>query len=234
MMTEQQISIVDDDADARDGMYDLLDKAGFAVRTYVCAKHFLADCVPKSGCLIVDIRMPEMDGLELQAEVARRGLDLPVIFITDRADVRLAVRAMKAGAVDFIEKPFDGRAMIASVEDALQIGWRARERTAEMQVARDTLALLTPRERHVLDQLVKGRSNKIAAYELGISTRTVEFHRARIMDKLHARNMSDLVRVALTAEQALRDGAVRAWRRVPAASGQYAVTPGYAASGAKS
>ena len=161
---------------------------------------FLSDADMDRGCLIVDIRMPGMSGLELQEELVRRNISLPVIVITGHGDVPLAVRAMTAGAVDFIEKPFDDQRMLDSIARALQIGHQKRSRAGEAQAARDLLGLLTPREREVFDQLVKGHPNKIVAHELGISPRTVEIHRSNIMDKLQARNLSDLVRTALAAD----------------------------------
>ncbi|HEY2011439.1 MAG TPA: response regulator FixJ [Rhizomicrobium sp.] len=200
-MSDEHVFIVDDDADIRDSLQLLLEVAGFKVRNFTSAKQFLADASSKHGCLIADIRMPDMSGLELQEEVARRHLDLPVIIMTGHGDVPLAVRAMKAGAVDFLEKPFDEEKMLASVRRALEIGSRARSRVAEATAAKNLLASLTPRERGVLDKLVQGRSNKVVAYELGISPRTVEIHRAHIMGKMEASSLSDLVRVVLAAEQ---------------------------------
>ena len=132
---------------------------------------------------------------------AAYNLDKPVVLFSHQADVPLAVATMKAGAVDFLLHPFDAATLIASVENALKIGWKASKRSAEMRAARARLAVLTPRERHVMDQLVMGQPNKMVAHTLGISARTVEFHRAHVMDKLGARNMSDLVRLALAAEQ---------------------------------
>ncbi len=199
MTEEALIFVVDDDRDVRESTRALLESVGFAVRIYASATAFLADRPPPGGCLIADIRMPEMDGLELQEELIRRGIDLPVIIMTGHGDVPLAVRAMKAGALDFIEKPFNDEFMLASVRRALEIGLRVRNKHAEAKAAQDLLDLLTPRERNVLEQLVAGRSNKVAAYELGISPRTIEIHRARIMDKMNARSLSDLVRIALAA-----------------------------------
>ena len=145
--------------------------------------------------------MPDMSGLELQEELVARQIDLPVIIITGHGEVPLAVRAMKAGAIDFIEKPFDESQILDSLKRALEAGSRSRSRTAEIKAARKMLELLTPRELAVLDKLVKGRSNKVAAFELGISPRTIEIHRAHVMDKLKAANLSDLVRTALAAAQ---------------------------------
>ncbi|HWY63438.1 MAG TPA: response regulator [Rhizomicrobium sp.] len=207
MMVEQTVAIVDDCAGFRESMRALLESIGLAVRGYPSAFHFLADYDPKAGCLIADIRLPEMSGLELQEEIVRRGMNLPVIFITAQADVPLAVRAMKAGAVDFIEKPFDEDAMIAGIKRALEIGRQIHKRIGETKNAMDALALLTQRERHVFDHLVKGHSNKAIACQLGISPRTVEFHRAHIMGKMNARSLSDLVHITMAAGHSMLDNA---------------------------
>lgn len=199
-MSDDYVFVVDDDADIRDSMRMLLEVAGFKVRSFTSAKHFLADDYPKNGCLIADIRMPDMSGLELQEEVTRRHIDLPVIIITGHGDVPLAVQAMKAGAIDFLEKPFSEDMILASVRRAMEVGSRARGRAAETRAAKDLLSALTPRERGVLDKLVQGRSNKLVAHELGISPRTVEIHRAHIMNKMDASSLSDLVRLVLAAE----------------------------------
>ncbi len=196
---DQPVYIVDDDAAVRDSLRMLLESAGHAVRDFDSARSFLADADMDRGCLVVDIRMPGMSGLELQEELVRRNLSLPVIVITGHGDVPLAVRAMTAGAVDFLEKPFNDRRILDSIARALLIGNRKRSLAGEAQTARDLLGLLTPRERDVFDRLVKGQANKMAAHELGISPRTVEIHRSNIMDKLQARNLSDLVRTALAA-----------------------------------
>jgi len=196
---EQTIFVVDDDAAIRDSLRMMLETAGFAVRDFVSAQSFLVDSGLQGGCLIVDIRMPGMGGLELQEELVRRKASIPVIVMTGHADVPLAVRAMRAGAIDFVEKPFDQERMLQSVSDALAAGERAQSRAAEAKEARDLLSLLTPREREILDQLVKGHANKVVAQQLGISPRTVEIHRASIMEKLHARNLSNVVRTALAA-----------------------------------
>ncbi len=172
-MTDKIIYVVDDDADVRDSIRSLLESANYAVKDYASAKDFLADFGDAGGCLIADIRMPEMDGLELQEEIVKRKRGLPVLIITGHGDVPLAVRAMKAGAVDFIEKPFDDEALLASIQRALEIGRKIRDKAAESAAADRLLSLLTPREKSVLEQLVVGRSNKVAAYELGISPRIV-------------------------------------------------------------
>jgi len=196
---EQTIFVVDDDAAIRDSLRMMLETAGYGVRDFASAQAFLADPHLGGGCLIVDIRMPGMGGLELQEELVRRKANIPVIVMTGHADVPLAVRAMRAGAIDFVEKPFDQERMLQSVSDALAAGERSQGRAAEAREARNLLSLLTPREREILDQLVKGHANKVVAHQLGISPRTVEIHRASIMEKLHARNLSNVVRTALAA-----------------------------------
>lgn len=207
MTTKDVIFVIDDDPAVRASLRALLESAGLAVKDYASATAFLAERQPLRGCVLSDVRMPEMDGLELQEEIARRHIGIPVVIMTGHADVSLAVRAMKAGALDFIQKPFDDEALLASIHRAMELGRQKHDQLAEARAAQELLALLTPRERHVLDQLVAGRSNKVAAYELGISPRTIEIHRARIMDKMHARSLSDLVRTALAAARLAGDSA---------------------------
>lgn len=202
MTEEQHVFVVDDDAEVRDSLGILLQSAGLHSHAYASAKDFLADAMPEAGCVVADIRMPDMSGLELQEEIIKREAHLPVILMTAHADVPLAVRAMKAGAIDFIEKPFDDGQLIASIRNAFEVNSKTRSRSRETATARQKLSLLTSRERSVLDILVRGRSNKVAAHELGISPRTVEIHRAHIMDKLDAASLSDLVRTVLVADMA--------------------------------
>jgi two-component system response regulator FixJ len=196
---EKTVFIVDDDAAIRDSLRMMLEAAGHTVRDFASAQSFLSDPDLRGGCLIVDIRMPGMGGLELQEELVRRKVNIPVIVITGHGDVPLAVRAMRAGAIDFVEKPFDEERMLQGVADAVAAGQRAEGRATEAKEARELLSQLTPREREILDQLVKGHANKVVAHQLGISPRTVEIHRASIMEKLHARNLSNVVRTALAA-----------------------------------
>jgi two-component system response regulator FixJ len=198
---------VDDDAAMRDSMRALKDSGGYSVRTYESARALLSETVPQRSCLVTDIRMPGMNGLELQEEIARRELDLPVVIMTAQGDVPLAVRAMKAGAMDFVEKPFDDGRMLESVSRALDAGAQHRDRFAEVKMANELIAQLTPRERNVREKHIAGRSNKVAAYELGVSPRTIEIHRANIMEKMNARSLSDVVRIAHAA-----DCASRSWR----------------------
>jgi two-component system response regulator FixJ len=195
----QIVCVVDDDASVRKSLDALLTSAGLTARVYDAATAFLADGAWTDGCLVADIRMPGMNGIELQQEMKRIGSPLPVIFITGHGDIPLAVRTIRAGAYDFIEKPFDDQVLLDSVRSALESRKHDRYRAEEVRTAHELLALLTPRERDVLEQLVVGRSNKLAAHELAVSPRTIEVHRARIMDKLHARSIADLVKMAMTA-----------------------------------
>ena len=200
MAAEEIVFVVDDDADVRESLCALLGSADLDARAYESARAFLEAYRPaQSGCLIADIRMPDMDGLELQEELARLKIALPVIVVTGHADVPLAVRAMKAGAVDLIEKPFDDVQLIATVRRALALAVGAREHAAVADAAKARIATLSARERQVLELLVAGQPNKIIAFELDISPRTVEIHRAHVMDKMEAKSLSDLVRAALAA-----------------------------------
>ena len=194
------IFIVDDDFDVRDSLKALLESADYTVRDFDSAKKVLAASDLKSAaCLIADIRMPDMDGLTLQEELVQKQLGIPVIIMTGHGDVPLAVRAMKAGAVDFVEKPYDDDLLLGAITRALELGSKRRNQAALAQTANDRIALLTAREREVLECLVAGHANKIIAYQLDISPRTVEIHRAHVMEKLQARSLSDLVRMALAA-----------------------------------
>jgi two-component system response regulator FixJ len=201
MSEDPRIFIVDDDDAIRDSLELLLRAAGFGnVVPFASARDFLAQAQPMPGeCLLLDVRMPEMDGLELQGELNRRGLKLPVIIMTGHADVPIAVRAMKAGATDFIEKPFAEELLLDCVRRARAHAAEALRESEEAEETRRRLQVLTPREREVLQGMVAGRPNKLIAYDLGISPRTVEIHRARVMEKMQARSLSALVRMALAA-----------------------------------
>ena len=199
-MSDLVVLIVDDDADVRESLRALLESAGYPVREFDNANKVLADSTISQGaCLIADIRMPDMDGLQLQEELNRRRIGLPVIIVTGHGDVPLAVRAMKAGAVDFLEKPFDGEFMLDTVRRALALSEQTRDEAALAQLATSRVALLTPREKQVLEHLVAGHSNKIIAYELAISPRTIEIHRGHLMQKMQARGLSNLIQMALVA-----------------------------------
>jgi two-component system response regulator FixJ len=200
MPGERYVYIVDDDEAVRDSLSVLLEAIGHRVRTFGLAKEFLdvARNLPV-GCLIADIRMPEMDGLELQRLLNEQALAFPMIVITGHGDVPLAVRAMKAGATDFIEKPFATPTILASVGMALSRIESVEQRDPVAHAALAKLDLLSPREREVLEGLLAGLPNKTIAYDLAISPRTVEIHRARVMDKMGARSLSELIRLALAA-----------------------------------
>jgi len=196
------IFIVDDDADVSASLRALLEAEGYTAETYESAKAFLGSGAPsQAGCLIADIRMPDMDGLELQEELIHRNVGLPVIIVTGHGDVPLAVRAMKAGAVDFLEKPYDQDVLLASVRRALNEAEQAHERATLAQEIKTRLESLTERERQVLDLLAAGRPNKLIAYELDISPGTVEIHRARVMEKMRAKSLADLVRMAVAGDE---------------------------------
>jgi FixJ family two-component response regulator len=193
------VHVVDDDSAVRRSLAVALKTRGLQPRCYASAREFLDGySESKPECLVLDVRMPGMSGLELQAELKVREIVVPIVFITGHGDIAMAVRAMKAGAADFIEKPFSVDALLEGVTKSLEtdaIGVQRRLRRAE---ARNRIAALTPREREVMDMLVDGKLNKIIAAELGISVRTVEVHRARIMQKLQARSLSDVVRLAMS------------------------------------
>lgn len=200
-MTSAVIHLIDDDDGVRRSLAFALTTAGHAVRAYESGTAFLGALAElQPGCIVSDIRMPGIDGLELQRELSARGITLPVIIMTGHADVRLAVDAMKAGAVDFIEKPFDDDILLAAIRVALDRYGATEEREAEVQVIRERLETLSGREKEVLDGLVSGQANKTIAYDLNLSARTVEVHRANVMTKMAARNLSELVRMALLME----------------------------------
>lgn len=194
------IVVIDDHESVRSSLRALLEANGLKVRDYPSALAYLDD---NGGgeCLLVDLRMPGMTGLELQQELNRRHSPLPLIVITGHGDVPLAVAAMRAGAFDFLEKPFDDDVLLSSIGRALALGSKVRQSEDESKAAAALIAALTSREQEVLDHLVLGKSNKLIAHELGISPRTVETHRARLQEKLKARGLSDLVRLTRAVEQ---------------------------------
>ena len=195
------VHIVDDDEAVRQSLAFLLSSAGLAVRLYDSATAFLVGLSGvKGGCLITDMRMPDMTGLELLHALKAKACDLPAIVITGHGDVALAVEAMKAGAVDFIEKPFDEEAILHAVQAALERGSEGEGGDAPAIAAR--LASLSERERQVLEGLIAGHPNKTIAYDLGISPRTVEVYRANLMTKMEARSLSELIRMAILAKVA--------------------------------
>lgn len=200
-MNERTIHIVDDDEAMRDSLRFLLDAEGMRTQTYESAAALLSAGELAPGCIVTDIRMPGMSGLELVGELKRRGVSHPVIVLTGHGDVSLAVEAMKAGVHDFLEKPFHDEALRRAVSAALQRGEDASARQRERKEIESCFAELTPRERDVFGAIVAGDSNKLAAIRLGISPRTVEIYRANVMAKMRAQTLSDLVRMALLRDQ---------------------------------
>jgi two-component system, LuxR family, response regulator FixJ len=200
MQPEPIIYVVDDDDAVRQSLEFLLKTAGHTVRSFETAKAFL-EILPeiRSGCIITDVRMPEISGIDLLRKVKERGSDIPVIVITGHGDISLAVEAMKLGAVDFLEKPFDDDQLIDALKATLSRDAHLAEHKAVLTEINDKLAALSNRERQVLDGLVAGNANKTIAFDLGISPRTVEIYRANLMTKMAANSLSDLVRMAMLA-----------------------------------
>jgi len=197
---ESMVHVIDDDDAMRDSIAFLLDTAGVAARTYESALAFLAEFDDAmTGCIVTDVRMPEMNGLELVRRLKDKGSRLPVIVITGHGDVPLAVDAMKAGVIDFIEKPFDDENLLSAIRSALATGDAATHATEERRRFETMLASLSPREKDVLMGVLAGKQNKIIAFDLGISSRTVEVYRANVMTKTNAGSLSELVRMALLA-----------------------------------
>ncbi|WP_019645943.1 response regulator transcription factor [Novispirillum itersonii] len=192
------VYVVDDDEGVRDALALHLDLAGLRVQTFASADAFLAAVGPEeAGCAVLDIRMPGMDGLTLQKEMARRGIPLPVIIITGHGDVPAAVSAFRAGAVDFLQKPFDEDRLIDRVREAMERDARDRRQRQEEEDARRRADSLSPREREVMLLIAEGLSNKHVALRLDIGVRTVETHRARVMEKMGVGSVSELARLAL-------------------------------------
>ena len=197
----RMVHLVDDDEAIRRSVGFLLKTSGFQVRVYESGIEFLKSASSlEPGCVLLDIRMPGMDGLEVLAALRAKGVSLPVIIMTGHGDVSLAVQAMKAGALDFIEKPFEKAILVSAIDHGVE---RLKRSAADVDGADEAavkLQALTPREREVLDGLAKGLPNKTIAYDLGISPRTVEIHRANLMTKLGVRSLSEALRIAFAAQ----------------------------------
>jgi two-component system response regulator FixJ len=202
------VHVVDDDPAVRRSLERLLDAAGFHVVSYQSPAAFLnAASGLSAGCVLLDIRMPGVDGLEVQARLNRLRVNLPVIVMTGHGDVSSAVRAMKAGAVDFLEKPFDDETLLNAIGGAFAKASRLIGGDREAVRAAQRIATLSPREREVLDALLAGRQNKVIAFDLNISVRTVEVHRARMMERLGTKQFADAIRLAVMATLAPRNRA---------------------------
>lgn len=202
MSIEPTVFIVDDDAEVRDALKLLMESVGLPAETYSSAQEFLSRFDPtRPGCLVLDIRMPGMSGLELQERLNQEPLHPPVVIITGHGDVPMAVRAVQAGASDFIEKPFRDQVLLDSVHRAITRDAETRGEASRLADIQARLDRLTPREKEVLERIMAGDRNKVIAASLGVSQSTVEAHRAKVMEKMEARTLSDLMRMALTVRK---------------------------------
>ena len=198
-MTDKIVHLVDDDEAIRRSAGFMLKTSGYQVKSYASGVELLKEREIEPGCILLDVRMPGMDGLEVQRALQDKGLTHPVIVMTGHGDVNVAVQAMKAGAVDFIEKPFEKAQLLSAIEEGFSRIAQAGRSTKRADEARVRLQSLTPRERDVLEGLVRGHPNKTIAYDLDISPRTVEIHRANLMSKLEVASLSEALRIAFAA-----------------------------------
>jgi two-component system response regulator FixJ len=197
-MSEPTVFIVDDDQAVARSLRWLIEIVRLGVETFASPQAFLDDYdASKPGCLVLDVRMPGISGLELQERLAARRINIPIIFITGHGDVQMAVRALQAGAFDFVEKPFNDQDLLDRIQKAIAFDAERRGKDAQRAQLQARFASLTPREREVLDLVVEGMSNKAIATNLGLSAKTVEVHRAKVMEKMQARSISDLVKMAM-------------------------------------
>lgn len=193
------VFIIDDDPAMRDSMSYLVQSVGIAVETFSSAQDFLDTYDPeRHGCLVLDVRMPGMSGLELQEFLVERGIRAPVIMVTGYGDVPMAVRALKGGAVDFLEKPFTDQELLETINEAVERDYRQRGKDAELAKVKERIARLTPREREVMDLVLDGKPNKAIATELGLSPKTVEVHRSRVMAKMQVGSLAALLQTVLS------------------------------------
>ncbi|MCB1902640.1 MAG: response regulator transcription factor [Gammaproteobacteria bacterium] len=200
MNNQPNVFVVDDDQAMRNSLKWLIESVGMKVETYSTADEFIRNYYPgRAGCLLLDVRMPGMSGLELQEHFLKHQINIPIIIITGHGDVPMAVRAMKSGAVDFIEKPFNDEMLLESIRNALNKDIEQRAAQAERAEIATRLANLTPREHEVMEMVTAGKSNKDIAQSLGVSAKTVEAHRSRVMEKMQADSLADLVKMAVTA-----------------------------------
>jgi len=195
-----KVYIVDDDNAVRDSLRWLVESIGLKVETFSSANEFLDVCDSNfSGCLVSDVRMQGMSGLELQEELNLKEIKLPIIFITGFGDIQMAVQAMQAGAVDFITKPFNDQELLDRIQHAIEEGEQAWEQQIQSNIIKSRIALLTPREQQVMAKVVEGKLNKIIAADLNVSNKTVEAHRAKVMEKMQAANLAGLIRMTNVA-----------------------------------
>ena len=201
MNTELTVFVVDDDEEVRDAMKRLMNSVGLTVETFASAEDYLAQFDPaRAGCLLLDVRMKGKSGLDVQERLVLEEVQPPIIIITGHGDIPMVLRAVKAGAVDFIEKPFNEQVLLDSVHRAIKLDGEHRGRVLHLADIRARLECLTTREREILDFVVDGKRNKVIAGELGISQSTVECHRARVMEKIQAESLSDLMRMMLSLQ----------------------------------
>ncbi|MDZ7804917.1 response regulator transcription factor [Thiohalophilus sp.] len=202
-MKKPTIHVVDDDQAVRESIQWLIESVGLNIKTHGSANEFLDNYREDSlGCLILDVRMPGISGLDLQHILADRGIDLPIIFVTGHGDVPMAVRALKNGAVDFIEKPFNDQVLLDTIQSAVQKHRDRLKQRAELENLQTRYDNLTTREQEVMDRVVTGKPNRDVGEELGISVKTVEVHRAKVMEKMQARSIADLVKMAMMMREA--------------------------------
>jgi len=193
----QVVFVIDDDASMRDAVSRLLNAVGLTVQTFASAREFLAGRLPDvPGCAVLDVRLPGLSGLDLQREMVERGIHIPVIFITGHGDIPMSVQAMKAGAVEFLTKPFRDQDLLDAVRLGIQLDRQGRKERAELAELRDGLRQLTPREREVMSLVVAGLLNKQIALRLGTSEKTIKIHRSHVMQKMRADSLADLVRMS--------------------------------------
>jgi two-component system response regulator FixJ len=196
------VFVIDDDEPVRDAIGMLLDTVDIPHESYESAQAFLAGYTShRTGCLVLDIRMPGMSGLELQDHLNKDQDPIPIIFITGHGDIPMAVEAMKKGAVDFIRKPFRDQELLDRIQEALNLDEENREQYADLEAVRERAGSLTPREQEVFERVAEGQANKVVAIDLAISERTVEIHRSQVMQKMQARNLADLVKMKILLDQ---------------------------------
>ncbi len=197
MSNNMTVFIVDDDEAVRQSTRWLIESIGLTVKTYESAETFLENYQEKEiGCLIMDIRMPGISGLDAQDQMKQRNIRLPIIFITGHGDVPMAVRALKSGASDFLEKPFNDQMLLDCVQKALKQAEKIQQENALHETINKRLKQLTPREKEVMEGVVQGKANKVIAFDLGVSSKTVEVHRAKVMEKMQAHSVAELVKMA--------------------------------------
>lgn len=201
MTKEATVYLVEDDDAVRDSLQMVLESVGYHVAAYPRADSFLeAFSTDMAGCLVLDIRMPGMNGMELQRQLNMRNSILPIIFVTGHGDVPMAVEAMQRGAVDFVQKPYREEELLGKIQQAIAADTENRAELEAKHKIIDRLAELTPREKQVMELMIEGKANKVIAYDLDISQRTVEIHRARVMEKMGVRSLAHLVRMVMAAE----------------------------------